>query len=93
MTERFPYAVDPKYRPLLVLFGFVAWRAMRGPTPSELCDRVDELTHTVSSEQLRAQCISTYDAIQDLSDRMYGELATCLEQATTMEQAAACGGR
>ncbi len=22
MTERFPYAIDPKYRPLLVLFGF-----------------------------------------------------------------------
>ena len=22
MTERFPYAIDPKYRPLLVVFGF-----------------------------------------------------------------------
>ncbi len=22
MTERFPYAIDPKYRPLLVMFGF-----------------------------------------------------------------------
>ena len=26
MSERFPYAVDPKYRPLLVLFGFRASR-------------------------------------------------------------------
>ena len=24
MTERFPYAVDPKYRPLLLVFGFRA---------------------------------------------------------------------
>src|SRR5262245_2572745 len=76
--------------PVLVLLGYIMWRELRGPSPAYLCDRIDQLTHMASSDLLRDQCISTYEGLRDLADGTYRELATCIEQATTGDDVAAC---
>ncbi len=77
--------------PLMLLFGYMAWHELRGPTPADLCDRIDELTHAVASDPLREQCISTYEGLRDLSDSAYREFALCIEHATSAAHVAACG--
>lgn len=76
--------------PAFAIFGYIAWRELRGPTPADLCDRIDELTHSASSEVLRDQCISTYEGLRDLSDATYRELAACIDHAVTADDIAAC---
>jgi len=76
--------------PVLALLGYVAWRELRGPSPADLCDRIDELTHSASTDSLRDQCISTYEGLRDLADGTYRELATCIEHATTADDVARC---
>ena len=76
--------------PVLVLLGYVAWRELRGPSAAELCDRIDELTHTASSDALRDQCISTYEGLRDLADGTYREISACIEHAMTGDDVARC---
>src|SRR5258706_12003961 len=73
-----------------IALGYLAWRRYGSQmAPSELCDRIEELTDQ-RNPKLHDQCIGSYTELRELYKSYYRDLTRCVDEANTARDVDIC---
>ena len=76
-----------------IAIGYVAWRRYGSQMPpSELCDRIEELTNQ-HNPKLHDQCIGSYAELRELYKSYYRDLTRCVDEANSAHDVDICTSR